>query len=75
MSEPLVSDAMLDRFEAFAKVLDFHSRRHWETYFETLIREAGHPEEARLVKGVFRYVERERIWDLMELPDSTRDAR
>lgn len=75
MSEQLVSDAMLDRFEAFARALDFHSRRQWQTYFETLIREAGHLDEASLVKGVFRYVERERIWDLMELPDSTRDAR
>ena len=58
MGEPLVSDDMLDRFESFAWVAG-DRRRFWERYFETLLIEAGSPNEARLVKGVFRYVERE----------------
>jgi len=59
MSESIVTDEMLDRFEALAKAMDFHSRRAWEEYFYTLIREGGFPEEARLVKGVFRHAERQ----------------
>ena len=58
MGEPLVSDDMLDRFKAFAWIAG-DRRRFWERYFETLLIESGAPNEARLVKRVFRYVERE----------------
>lgn len=68
----LVSDAMLDRFEALARVAGHHRRRAWERYFETLLIEAGSPDEARLVKGVFRYVERDAIReDQVEEPQNT----
>jgi hypothetical protein len=69
MGESRGMGEMLDRFEVLAKAMDFHSRRAWEAYFETLIREAGSPDEARLVKGIFRYVERQHC--LSEQNEST----